>query len=73
MVIFSVGCGLSVGSLYGAKVMIGSLTFPTRFPQVTVCTANMHIVLPLLSTSVQVTVVWLVVVGQMPQLDARML
>ena len=54
------------------SVFVGSLKLPTRFSQTTVCTANMH-VLPSVGTSVQVTVVWLVVVGQLPQFDARML
>ena len=53
-------------------VFIGSLELPTRFPQSTVCTANKHTLL-LVGMSVQVTVVWLVVVGQLPQFDARML
>ena len=53
-------------------ILIGSLKFPAMFTQTTVCTANVH-VLPLVGTSVQVTVVWLVVVGQLPQFDARML
>jgi hypothetical protein len=42
------------------------------FPQITVSTASAHILLSL-GMSVQVTVVWLVVVGQLPQFDARML
>ena len=36
-------------------VLIGSLKLPIRFPQSTVCTANVH-VLWLIGTSVQVTV-----------------
>ena len=55
--------------------MIGSLVslvLPVIFPQTTVCMANVHM-LPLVGTSVQVTVVWLVVVGQLPQFDVRML
>ena len=51
---------------------IGLLILPVIFPQVTVRMANVH-KLPLVGTSVQVTAVWLVVVGQMPQFDARML
>ena len=51
---------------------IGSLMFPVIFPQTAVCKANTH-KLPLVGTSVQVTVVWLMVVGQLPQFDARML
>jgi hypothetical protein len=50
----------------------GLLIFPAISPQRTVCTANMHM-LPLVDTLVQRTVVWLVVVGQLPQFDARML
>ena len=48
------------------------LKLPVIFPQTTVCIANVH-TLVLVCTSVQVTVVWLVVVGQLPQFDARML
>ena len=48
-----------------------SLT-PVMFPQTTVCTANVHMP-PSVGTSVQVTVVWVVVVGQLPQFDDRML
>ena len=51
---------------------MSSLICPEIFPQTTVCTASVYI-LPLADTSVQVTVVWLVVVGQLPQFDARML
>ena len=52
----------------------GSLVLPIILPPTTVCRANMH-VLPSVCTytSVQVTLVWLVVVGQLPQFDARML
>ena len=42
------------------------------FPQTTVSTANVHR-LPSLGRSVQVIVVWLVVLRQLPQFDARML
>ena len=49
-----------------------SLKSPTMLPQTTVCTANVHVV-PLVGTSVQVTVVSVVVVGQLPQFDDRML
>ena len=52
--------------------LIGSLVFPAVSPHA-VCTANMHIVLLSVGTAVQVTVVWLVVVGQLPQFEARML
>ena len=51
---------------------IGLLTFPVLFPQMTVHTAKLH-TLPLVGILVQVTLVWLVVVGQLPQFDARML
>ena len=50
----------------------GSLILPIRLPQSTVCTAKLHIISSL-GTLVQVTLVWLVVVGQLPQFDARML
>ena len=36
------------------------------------CVANVHMLL-LVGTSVQVALVWLVVVGQLPQFNARML
>ena len=54
--------------------LLGSLTFPAIPPHISVkvCTANMHTLL-LAGRSVQVIVVWLVVVGQLPQFDARML
>ena len=48
------------------------LLFPLMFPQTTVCTASIH-TLPSVGTSVQVIVLWLVLVGQLPQFDARML
>ena len=66
---FSVSCKSSI-----CVIRIGLLIFPAVFPQQTVCTANMHM-LPLVGTSVQRTVVtvWLVVVGQLPQFDARIL
>ena len=48
------------------------LTLPVIFPQTTVCKANLHSWLSV-GTSVQVILVWLVVVGQLPQFDARML
>ena len=64
---------ISAGGSEAYKVMvITSLTLPVIFPQTTVCTANVHSV-PLNDMSVQVTLVWLVVVGQLPQFDARML
>ena len=49
-----------------------SLLLPIRVPQATVCIANVHTLFSV-GTSVQVTLVWLVVVGQLPQFDARML
>jgi hypothetical protein len=48
--------------------MIGSLILPTRLPQSTVCMANVHTLFSV-GTSVQVTLVWLVIVGQLPQFD----
>ena len=54
---FCVRYGMSVGILMGYKmILIGLLIFPARIPQVTVCTANMHVP-PLVGTSVQVTLV----------------
>ena len=65
---------MSVDALTWKSTLIGSLALPVIFPQVTVCTAKVHVhVLLLIGMSVQVTVVWLVVVGQLPQFDARML
>ena len=54
--------------------LIGSLMFPAVFPHTvcTVCTANVH-TLPLVGISVQMALVWLVVVGQLPQFDVSML
>ena len=49
-----------------------SLTFPVMFSQTMVLMANTHVLLSV-GTSVQVTVVWLAIVGQLPQFDARML
>ena len=49
-----------------------SLILPVMFPQTTVCMANMHALLSA-GIPVQVILVWLVVVGQLPQFDARML
>ena len=45
---------------------------PVLYLQTTVSTVNVHVP-PLVGTSLQVTVVWLVIVGQLPQFDARML
>ena len=54
--------------------LIGLLKIPIMFPQMTVCSANVQNFVPCsIGTSVQVIVVWLVVVGQLPQFDARML
>ena len=50
----------------------GLLRLPVIFPQIAVCMAKLHI-LSSVGTLVQVTLVWLVVVGQLPQFDARML
>ena len=61
-------------SLLSVTVGLKMLTFivllncPVMFPQATGCTANVHR-LPLLCTLVQVTLVWLVVVGHPPQFD----
>ena len=52
--------------------MIGLLKFPVNSLQILVCAANIH-KLQSFGTSVQVTVVWLVVVGQLPQFDALLL
>ena len=49
-----------------------TLELPAMFPQTTVCTVNVH-TLPSVGTSVQVTVVFLVEVGQLPQFDAKMI
>ena len=59
-----------LGSLKGKSIV--SLSFPMMYPQITACTANVH-TLPLVGTSTQVTLVLLVVVGQMPQFDAKIL
>jgi hypothetical protein len=53
-------------------MLIGLLKLPVIFPQTTVCMEKLHSLLSV-GTSVQVTLVWLVVVGQLPQFDARML
>ena len=58
--------GISVG-----KILINTVS-PKISPQTTVCTTKVH-TLPLVGTSVQVTVVLVVVVGQLPQFDVRML
>ena len=52
--------------------LIVLLVLPTRLPHKTVCIANVHRLFSV-GASVQVTLVWLVVVGQLPQFDARML
>ena len=53
-------------------MLIGVLKLPVIFPQIAVVTAKLHTFLSV-GTSVQVTLVWLVVVEQLPQFDARML
>ena len=53
--------------------LIGLLKIPVMFPQTTVCNAKAQNAFCSVGTSVQVTLVWLVVVGQLPQFDARML
>ena len=51
-------------------ILTGSLA--CDISTVEVCKAKVHVV-PLVMKSVQVAVVWLVVVRQLPQFDARML
>ena len=58
----------SLGIRYSVMLSVHS---PLIKPQGTVCTANVHTP-PSLGTSVQVTVVLVVVVGQLPQFDDRM-
>ena len=53
--------------------LIGLLKIPVMFPQTTVCIASAQNEFCSVGTSVQVILVWLVVVGQLPQFDARML
>ena len=53
-------------------ILIDSLSLLVIFPHTMVCIAKVHL-LPFVCTLVQVTLVWLVVVGQLPQFDARML
>ena len=53
-------------------MLMGLLKFPVIFPQTTVCMAKLQSLFSA-GTLVQVTLVWLVVVGQLPQFDARML
>ena len=53
-------------------VLMCVLKLPVIFSQTTVCTAKLH-TLSHVGTSVQMTVVWLMVVGQLPQFEARML
>ena len=50
----------------------GLLRLPVILPQRAVSMAKLHILSPV-GILVQVAVVWLVVVGQLPQFDARML
>ena len=56
------------GLLDVTNTCLGSLLI---LPQTIVCTANVHM-LPSVGTSVQVTVVWVVVVGQLPQFDIEL-
>ena len=70
-----VSAGVNMYSLM-KNTLMGSLMCPAICPQYTSCTANMHNVSssPVVTgTSVQVTVVLVVVVGQLPQFDDRML
>ena len=53
-------------------MLIGLLELPVILPQTTVCMAKLHSLLSA-GTFVQVTLMWLVVVGQLPQFDAWML
>ena len=53
--------------------LIGLLKIPAMSPQTTVSIPNAQNALCSIGTSVQVTLVWLVIVGQLPQFDARML
>ena len=59
-------------AVFSTKILIELFLLPMIFPQTTVCTANEHS-LASVGTSVQVAMVWLVVVGQLPQFDVRML
>ena len=66
---------LELNSVNNVEVMLNVrdlLRLLVIFPQITVSTANVHRLLSL-GRSVQVTSVWLVVVGQLPQFDAMML
>ena len=55
--------------------LIGSLRFAAKLSHecTTICTTNVHTLPSSVGVSMQVTLVWLVVVGQLPQFDARML
>ena len=55
------------------NALTGVLEFPTMSPQISVCIANTHTPALSVGTSVQVTVVLVVVVGQLPQFDDKML
>ena len=74
---FSIGYKIPIDVHVGSvAILIGSLKLLVMFPQTTVCTANRHkVMLSSLNfgTTVQVAEVWFVVVGQLPQFDARML
>ena len=51
--------GPTISSVFIVVILIKSVHLLEIFPQITGCTANIH-VLPLIGTSVQVTVVWLI-------------
>ena len=67
--------GISSDSDSTSNLIINSKIFesPEIFPQTTSCMANVHTLLLCTLLRIQVTLVWLVVVGQLPQFDARML
>ena len=58
-----------------SRTVIGLLNLPMIISQFVARTTNVHTVTlsAAIGTSVQVTKVWLVVVGQLPQLDAKIL
>ena len=68
-VVTSIGFGASI---VGQRVPWNRVIGMIFSLQATVCRANVHL-LSSVVMSVQVTLVWLVVVGQLPQFDARML
>ena len=55
-----------------SDTLILSVVSPVILPQTTVCMANMHR-LPSVGTPVQAALVFVVSVGQLPQLDVRIL